>query len=245
MEAIKNYHRLKKGEIHVYTSPPETVDTTQESELDRDEQAQADSFKFSNDRHLYVAAHIYLRKVLSQYSSLSPSSWRFQKNVYGKPFIANDQYTELYFNLSHTQGLIACIVSYRQAVGIDVERYKQLADFDALCQTAFSPLEVADILSLKKRSVQEQRFFTYWTLKESYIKARGVGLSIPLQQFSFIETIAEKWELQCHSSMMDDGKNWWFSSTKLNDYFLATAVASPDNVIKPVVQRMTSLSDNI
>jgi 4'-phosphopantetheinyl transferase len=245
MNAVKNYQRLKKGEVHVYTSPPETIDTTWENCLDSSEQERANSFKFSNDRHLYITAHIYLRKILSQYGSLSPSAWRFQKNVYGKPFIANDQYTNLYFNLSHTQGMIACIVSYRQAVGIDVEQYKQLTDFEALCHTAFSPLETADILSLKDRFAQERRFFTYWTLKESYIKALGTGLYIPLQQFSFIETVAKKWELQCHSNTMDNETNWWFSSTKLKDHFLATAVASPNNVIKPVLQLMPGLSDNI
>jgi 4'-phosphopantetheinyl transferase len=233
MKAVESYQRLKAGEIHVYLIRPEAVDITPEDWLDSNEQARANTFKFNHDRHLYVTAHLYVRKILSQYASLSPSSWCFQTNAYGKPFITNHQYTELYFNLSHTQGLIACILAYRQAVGVDVERHRQLHDFNALCQTAFSPLEVADILSLKKRSSQEQRFFTYWTLKESYIKARGMGLSIPLQQFSFIEKKTEKWALHCDSNVMKSGKNWRFSSHKTNEHYLATAVA-PSKRIRPL-----------
>lgn len=233
MKTVERYQRLKKGKIHVYLTPPEAVDITQEDWLDSNEQARANNFKFSKDRHLYVAAHLYVRNILSQYGSLPPSSWCFQTNLYGKPFVSNHQYTELCFNLSHTQGLIACIISYKQAVGIDVEQYKPLPDFNALCQTAFSPLEIADILSLKKRSVQEQRFFTYWTLKESYIKARGMGLSIPLQQFSFIETTTGKWELHCDPILMSSGKNWQFSTHKINEHYLAIAV-SPSKKIKPL-----------
>ncbi len=230
MKAVEYYQRLKEGEIHVYLTPPEAVDITPEDWLDSNEQARANTFKFSKDRHLYVAAHLYVRKILSQYGSLSPSAWCFQTNAYGKPFVTNHQYTDLCFNLSHTQGLIACIIAYRQAVGIDVERYKPLPDFNALCQTAFSSLEVADIISLKNRAAQEQRFFTYWTLKESYIKARGMGLSISLQQFSFIETTTGKWVLHCDPDVMSSGKNWQFSSHKINEYYLATTVASSKKI---------------
>ncbi len=234
MKQAENYQRLQQGEIHLYLIRPETVDIAESNCLDSDEKQYADQFRFHQDRHLYVTAHLCVRRILSQYGSLSPDAWRFKKNAYGKPFIINYQYSELYFNLSHTQGLIACIVAYKKAIGVDVERYRQLQDFNALCQTAFSSLEVADILSLKKRSAQEQRFFTYWTLKESYIKARGMGLSIPLQQFSFIEITTGKWELHCDTDLMNNGKNWQFFSDKIDEHYLAITVAAlPSEIITP------------
>ncbi len=232
MKESENYQRLKEGEIHVYLICPESVDITEENWLDSNERKHANQFRFSKDRHLYVIAHLYVRKILSRYGSLPPAAWRFQTNAYGKPFVSNYQYTELFFNLSHTQGLIACIVSYKKDVGIDVEKYKQLYDFNSLCETAFSLLEVADILSLKERFLQEQRFFTYWTLKESYIKACGMGLSIPLQQFSFIKTTIGKWELHSDTDLIGKQKNWQFFSDRINDHYLAMTVAvSPSEMI--------------
>ncbi len=226
MKIFKQYQRLKEGEIHVHLIRPEKVDITQENWLDDKERARAKTFKFSKDRRLYIASHLFLRQVLSQYTPLSPVLWRFKTNAYGKPFIANSQYIELSFNLSHTEGFIACVIAYQQAVGIDIERSKPLHDINALCDTAFSPLEARDVHSLKNYAAQEQRFFTYWTLKEAYIKARGMGLSIPLQHFSFIETKTGKWNVHCAPELRDSGKNWQFSSKRIDEYYLAIAVAS-------------------
>ena len=233
MKIFKSYQCLKEGEIHVHLIRPEKVDITQQNCLDDKERMRAKTFKFSKDRRLHVASHLFLRQLLSQYAPLSPALWRFKTNAYGKPFIANSQYVELSFNLSHTQGFIACVIAYQRAVGIDIERCKPLHDVNGLCDTAFSPLEARDVQSLKNHSEQEQRFFTYWTLKEAYIKARGMGLSIPLQQFSFIETKVGKWELHCDPNLMSSGQNWRFSSHKINEYYLATAVP-PSKIIRPL-----------
>ena len=237
MKEIENYQRLQQGEIHLYLIYPEAVDITGKNWLDQYERERANQFKFNKDRHLYITAHLFVRKVLSQYASLSPDAWRFKTNDYGKPFISNYHYGELCFNLSHTQGLIACVVAYKRAVGVDVEQYRQLNEFNALCQSVFSSLEVSDILSLNTRTAQQQRFFTYWTLKESYIKARGMGLSIPLQEFSFIEIVTGKWELHDDINLIDNRKHWRFFSDKIDEYYLAitVAIASSEIFLSPKI----------
>ncbi len=210
---------------------PDCIDRSEEHLLDSAEHSRAKTFKFFKDRKLYIAAHIFLRQKLSEHAPVSPAEWQFTTNTYGKPAIANSGYKELRFNLSHTQGLIACAVSHQQEVGIDVEKRKKLMDFDALCRYAFSTSEATDVLSINKLHMKEQRFFTYWTLKEAYIKARGMGLSIPLQKFTFTENENKEWNLHCDAELEDDGKNWHFSTHVFNEHHLAIGVQMnpPDN----------------
>ena len=217
MKNNKLYQSLKDGEIHIHLSYVEAVDLTDENLLNTAESTRANAFKFSKDRTLYSASHIYLRQILSQYGTLPPAKWAFKTNAYGKPSIANKGYEWLHFNLSHTQGLIACATRYQQEVGIDVEQQKWLPDIDSLCQYTFSITEAADVLSLSSRPAQQQRFFSYWTLKEAYIKARGMGLSIPLQQFNFIQDENNNWHLHCEPELKDKGSRWQFFNRIFNN----------------------------
>lgn len=220
------YQYLKKEEIHVHLSQSKHIDITNKNILDSAEKIRADSFKFTKDYELYVAAHIFLRKTLSLYAPLSPNNWQFKQNYYGKPSIHNHGYHWLQFNLSHTKGLIACAISYKRAIGIDVERSTHLKNIKALTKYSFSTQEANDILSKKSIQKQEQCFFTYWTLKEAYIKAKGKGLSIPLQQFTFIEEKNNKWCLYFDPELQDNGKQWQFFTYLLDKYHLAIGVES-------------------
>src|SRR6185436_18685723 len=91
----------------------------------------------------------------------------------------------LHFNLTNTRGLVACAVSVAHAeVGVDAEALDRSGETVAIADRYFSTEEVRALRALPE-SAQRQRFFAYWTLKESYIKARGLGLRLPLDQFSF------------------------------------------------------------
>jgi 4'-phosphopantetheinyl transferase len=221
---------LEAGSVQVYLAHPDDIDLTHENLLDATERSRADAFKFFKDRKLYVAAHIFLRKKLSRHGSFAPSAWRFNTNRYGKPAIANSNNEELYFNLSHTQNLIACAISYQREVGIDVEKRRSLDDFKSLCHHVFSTPEVTDILSYDNIHAQEQRFFTYWTLKEAYIKARGMGLSIPLKLFTFTEKKNGNWYLHCDPTLKDSGKNWQFFTDVINEHHLSIGLSVDSNM---------------
>lgn len=136
-------------------------------------------------RRNHFITRALVRTVLSRYAAIGPAEWRFSRNEYGRPVIAPEQAANapLTFNVSHTSGMVALVVRRMLAVGVDVEHIR--------CRTA--PQEVADryfsaretaALRLVAEARRYDRFLEHWTLKESYVKARGAGLSIPLDRFS-------------------------------------------------------------
>ena len=121
--------------------------------------------------------------MLSQYADIQPGNWRFEKGEKDKPEICNPP-LPLRFNISHTKNLIICAVMLNDDIGCDVENTTRNNDVLAIADRFFSPSESAELFSLPLEQ-QRSRFFDYWTLKESYIKAWGLGLAIPLKDFSF------------------------------------------------------------
>lgn len=211
--------------VNIYLAKPENVPDSASSVLDGVEQARAKAFKFPKDQQLYTAAHIFLRQALSRHADIPPADWRFNSNTYGKPNISNPAYSDLQFNLSHTTGLIACTIAHELPVGIDVERHKPMPELVRLCHSIFTQTEIAEILSSANPAIREQRFFTYWTLKEACIKACGMGLSLPLQSFEFKQNQAGSWYLQAEKPTTCSHTSWTFLTTEIiPDCSLAVAV---------------------
>lgn len=158
--------------------------------LSDDEVEREGRFYFADDRKRYLVTRAMLRMVLSRYAQIAPEQWVFSKNAYGRPAIADaivdaeDQARGLSFNLSHTRGLIALAVTRDRELGVDVENIATRAISLDVAKHFFSRTEVAELARVVPDR-QQDRFFEYWTLKESYIKARGMGLSLPLDGFSF------------------------------------------------------------
>ncbi len=147
-------------------------------------------FSFEAGRKQFLVSHGFLRLVLSRYADVAPSEWNFVHNAYGKPEIAAEHNRNvprsLCFNLTHTTGLAACIVARDREVGVDAEEIGRrgrdigddmirycLSSEEQLCFQSVPPLE-------RKRA-----FLDYWTLKEAYLKARGFGLSLPVEGITF------------------------------------------------------------
>lgn len=87
------------------------------------------------------------------------------------------------FNISHTDGLVALAIA-RAPIGVDVEWLARPGRTVELAERYFAPAEVAALRALPEAR-RRDRFFDLWTLKEAYIKARGLGLAIPLDSFAF------------------------------------------------------------
>jgi 4'-phosphopantetheinyl transferase len=151
-----------------------------------EEQQQQGRFYFPVDRKRYLVTRALLRAVLSRYAAIEPKDWAFVANAYGRPAIANaDQAARrISFNLSHTNNLILLGVACELAIGVDVENYLVRQPSVEIAERFFAPDEVTDLRAVPQAR-RHERFFEYWTLKESYIKARAMGLSIPLDRFSF------------------------------------------------------------
>jgi len=158
-----------------------------EAILSPTERRRYESLRFEPDRHLFLATRALVRSVLSNYSAVSPADWRFALSDHGKPHISSPAVTPaIHFNLANTPGLVACAVSVaHELVGVDAERIDREVEAVELADRYFSKLE-ADRVRASPSSERLGRFFSYWTLKESYLKARGLGLGLALNRMSFI-----------------------------------------------------------
>lgn len=153
--------------------------------LSEAERGRAARFRFARDSQLYQLSKVLLRTLLSRYADVSPLHWRFRTDGHGKPRVAGPRGAPpLEFNLSHTRGLIACVIALGRRVGVDVENTRRPVDFREIADRYLSPSEFASLTGLPDQE-QRRRFFMYWTLKESFLKALGVGLSSDPSQFSF------------------------------------------------------------
>lgn len=158
--------------------------------LSDEEIAQESRFYFADDRKRYLVTRAMVRMLLSRYAPIAPENWAFSKNAYGRPVIAESiakaerEARGLFFNLSHTRGLIALAITRGRELGVDVENVSARSVSLDVAEHFFSPVEVAELARVAPDR-QQDRFFEYWTFKESYIKARGMGLSLPLDRFSF------------------------------------------------------------
>jgi len=195
---------------------------------------------FDRDRRRFLLTRALVRTTLSRYAPVAPAAWAFIANVHGRPEIL-DRPTgvpDLRFNLSHTDGLIACAVTIGREVGVDVEHVGRRLTHD-VAGRFFAPREVADLKALSEEE-QARVFFDYWTLKEAYIKARGFGLALPLGDFAFTLSPPQPPSITFEPAMPDDPATWQFAQdwpTPQHRLGLAVRREGPDLPvrIRPVV----------
>ena len=155
--------------------------------LNEDERRQQNRFHSEKDRHQYLITRVAIRTILSEYvREIEPAEWIFNKNSYGKPYIDSmpSDILNLSFNISHTNQLIVIAITLERAIGVDVENMSRAEEVSDIAEYFFSPIEKKQLFSLSSSKFLN-RFYDLWTLKEAYIKALGMGLSIPLDCFSF------------------------------------------------------------
>ncbi len=232
----KRLQRLPDGEIHLwFTVPGETEDPPKtdpsESILDEEEKARMQGLHSPGGRRLFLASHSLVRRALSRYSNIPPGKWRFVKNAHGKPRIdPNLGSIPLSFSLSHTKGLAVVAVTAGADVGVDVESMDRRVDAAKISSRFFSP-EESDMLRKYKSERLREQFFRYWTLKECYLKARGLGLLLPLGSFSF--RLAGELPHQIDFSGKDSRRsgNWRFALIRARSRYLtagAVETGRPD-----------------
>lgn len=177
---------LKSGQVDVWRAwldLPDVSPKRLETYLSEDELKRAARFHFKSDRNRFIAAHACLRDALSHYLDQAPGQLSFFQGPYGKPGIVGiSGGQKLAFNLSHSHSLGLVAVTLGARVGVDVERIRPGVPVQAIARRFFSPREIDELLALPSE-IQETAFFNCWTRKEAYIKARGRGLSLPLDSF--------------------------------------------------------------
>ena len=175
--------KLTANDIHIWriflNVQPEIIATAR-TLLAVEEQERAARFYFHQDRRCYIVARGALRDILGRYLGQPPKTIRFQVTEYGKPHLAQSEFD---FNVSHSAELALIAIARQRPVGVDVEyAQRPLHDADALVDRYFSVHE-RNAYRAVPAAQKQTAFYNGWTRKEAYIKARGEGLSHPLDQF--------------------------------------------------------------
>jgi 4'-phosphopantetheinyl transferase len=207
-----------------------------------EEWARCQRFVYAEGRRESLAARRLVRSVLSLYAAVHPSDWRFRNSEHGRPEVDGPAGASApRFNLSHAHGVVACAVSAQYAVGVDVEPLHRMTP-DAIADTHFAPSEVAALRALPEPE-QPRRFLEYWTLKEAYLKARGAGLSVPLNQFAFDIAPPGRPRVTFEPGFGDDNRHWQFDHVLIGATHLV-AVATQRGTA-PDVRVIVRAFDNV
>ena len=157
------------------TDPPKWVSSL----LTPDEHARAQLFHFPKHQRRFAVSRATLRVILAQYLHVSPLSLHFELNPQGKPELLNHR---LQFNVSHSQDTALIAIGQDHELGVDLEYFSD-RPYLGIAEHCFSPSEIKCVKSVPA-SRQALTFFNIWAQKEAFIKAVGMGLSYPLQEFS-------------------------------------------------------------
>lgn len=175
---------LCADEVHVWRDRLDAAPSSLASYADTlstDERARAARFHFEKDRRSYVISRGVLRALLGRYLNVAPAELRFAYSPHGKPSLDGPAGTPR-FNVSHTHGLALYAFANGREVGIDVEQVRPDFAGEEIAERFFSRSEVEALKALATEA-RLAAFFRCWTRKEAYIKARGEGLSHPLELF--------------------------------------------------------------
>lgn len=177
---------VERCEVHVWRAALETtagcVEGLRQS-LSADERVRAARFCFQRDRERFIVARGLLRAILSRYLGMDPGELQFCYSAHGKPGLIGDAGADrLCFNLSHSDGRVLYAITRGREIGVDLERIRDDLAEGEIAARFFSSREAAVLTALppERRTIA---FFHCWTRKEAYIKAKGQGLFISLNQF--------------------------------------------------------------
>ena len=190
----------------------------------------------TGNRNRSLLGELLARNLLCRQTGLKNSSLIFQFAEKGKPSLAG--FPDIHFNISHSGDRVACAVAGSD-VGIDVERFRRV-NF-RVAERYFSSSELDDLLALTG-IMREEYFFTLWTIKESFLKAIGSGLTRNLNSFTVIRN-------QSGFSITGDVHATAFALTTYRldkDYFMAVCCREtgfPQSVDSSSMQELTDILD--
>lgn len=251
MTRVEHRHaRISGSEAHVWVVDP--CDVT-ESALDRyrailsvEERDRMRRFCFGRERFAFLVAHGLTRTALSWcMPGVDPARWRFAVLPGGRPEIdAPSVAPHLRFNLSHTDGLVGCVVVQVVDCGLDLEVTSRQVDLGGL-RRMLAPAE-REALRTMDPDGRAAQFMRHWTLKEAYAKATGLGLALPFDRVDFDLGADGRIELSVDARLHDDGRawqleQWWPSARHTAALALRRRRGAPLSIVHHVVPAGTSV----
>lgn len=227
---------LGHEEVHLWQASldsfsPESL----EHILSEDEIIRARRFHFKKDRNHFMVARALLRKLLGSYLR-SEQLLPLKYGEMGKPFLAPGDTQSIRFNLAHSGGRAIYAFSESRELGVDLECIREDTTGDDIANRFFSEGEI-NALHTVPADLRKHAFFNCWTRKEAYIKARGEGLSMPLDSFDVSlapdeqaallknhtdEAEVARWEMRSIAvapgfvaALVVEGHGWWLKTFEL------------------------------
>ena len=184
--------QLSDNEIHLWSIDPQQITDQQKLDslktlLSKTELEKVQRYRLAKAQHDALITRAFVRTVLALYTDLNAQDLIFAITEHGKPELCNSS-LPIRFNLSHNNDLIICAVCLNHDIGCDVESLSRKISVNSIAKRYFSANEYQS-LQVLPFTAQKARFFEYWTLKEAFVKATGLGISQGLDTFAFqIET---------------------------------------------------------
>lgn len=189
--------------------------------LDEEEKFRALRFYFEKDKISFTIARAYLKLLISKYLKINNKDINFSYNKYGKSYLKD---SNLYFNISHSKDFAVYSFSNLGEVGIDIEFMREKLDFKNIIHRYFSKNEISDFNDLPEYQ-QKEAFFNGWSRKEAYIKAKGKGLSIPLNSFDVTIKPNDKAEIkEIREEVLKE--NWYLYNLNISPEYKSALVTS-------------------
>jgi 4'-phosphopantetheinyl transferase len=166
--------------LHLWNVPLDLPDDIHEllvACLTTDERARCERLRFARDRRRFAASRGALRQLIGSYLRLPPTAVWLRYGPHEKPYLCGRDGPTVQFNLAHSDALAIVALTQRRAVGVDVERIRSEFVSDRLAAAIMSPAEIIRFRALASEK-RAPAFFSIWTRKEAYLKARGLGLSL-------------------------------------------------------------------
>jgi 4'-phosphopantetheinyl transferase len=226
-------HPLPEDEVHVWrvsldVAPSIFLKLSQV--LSQSERERADRFRFEIDRRRSVIGRGCLRLLLGRILSSRPEALEIHSDEFGKPSLTGKQ-AALQFNLSHSGNAVLIAIARGRAVGVDVEKIRTDLALDEIATRFFSANE-CNALATLTGSARYLGFFTCWARKEAYLKARGVGLSLPLHEFDVSFLPHERPRLLATRHDPPDANRWRLVALNVSPDYAAAVAAAGDWTLK-------------
>jgi 4'-phosphopantetheinyl transferase len=188
-----------------------------------DERARFDRFRHDPDRLMFALGRSMARSLVGRELGVAPDAWGWREGPHGRPEIAAPS-TDLHFNVSHSAGLVVCALGRGRELGVDLENLQRRSPDTALVPRYCSAAEAADVAA--QGDQWQERFLMYWTLKEAYLKARGLGISVPLADISFRLGDDGLASISFHGSLAGTDDRWRFQLQRCAPHHLMAIAAS-------------------
>jgi len=222
--------QLSKDHIDVWTIAPAQLSQVSlnylQTLLSADELNKLTQYKNKDAQHTNFVARALCRLVLAHYTQLTASELAFLRNQHGKPELANNQH-KVRFNLSHNNDLIILSLCIKDDIGCDIENPSRKVNVKPLTRRYFSKQEYTELCELENEA-QHLRFFEMWTLKEAFVKATGVGISLGLDSFHFdMQSMDNSIRVIFNDNYtLQRNHSWQFHQQHLSDQLLAICRSS-------------------